>query len=98
MSATLNSRDKSINIWFNIQTENAKETFDKLFQMAYKDSIEAISPNLIWDKMEGRKMSAVTLKTTADFADKNDWNNQFKWFRIYIEKYIHYFKPIITKL
>jgi hypothetical protein len=27
LSATVNSRDKSINIWFNIQTENAKDTF-----------------------------------------------------------------------
>lgn len=98
LSATINSRDKSINIWLNIQTENAKDTFDKLYQMAYKDSITSISANLIWDKMEGRKMSAVTLKTAGDFTDRRDWKNQFEWFKIHIEKFIHFFKPIITRI
>jgi hypothetical protein len=98
LSATINSRDKSINIWFNIQTENAKETFDKLYQIAFKDSKLAISPDLSWDKMEGRKMSAVTLKTSGDFSNRHDWNRQYEWFRTYIEKYIRFFKPIITSL
>jgi hypothetical protein len=98
LSATINSRDKSINIWFNIQTENAKETFDKLYQFAYEDSKIAISPDISWDKMEGRKMSAVTLKTSGDFSNRKDWNRQYDWFRIYIEKYIGFFKPIITNL
>ncbi len=98
LSLTINSRDKSINIWLNIQTENAKEMFEKLYKLAFKDSMSFISPNLFWDKMEGRKMCAVTLKTAGDFSNKQDWNRQFEWFRNHVEKYQHYFKPIIKNL
>jgi hypothetical protein len=98
LSATVNSRDKSINIWFNIQTANAKETFDKLYEIAFQDSLKAISSNLVWDRLENRKMSGVTLKTSGDFTDRTDWNNQFEWFKVNIERFIAFFKPIITKL
>ena len=98
LSLTINSRDKSINIWLNIQTENAKEMFEKLYKLAFKDSMSFISPNLFWDKMEGRKMCAVTLKTAGDFSNKQDWNRQFEWFRNHVEKYQQYFKPIIKNL
>jgi hypothetical protein len=98
LSLTINSRDKSINIWLNIQTENAKEMFEKLYKLAFKDSMSYISPNLFWDKMEGRKMCAVTLKTAGDFSNKQDWNRQFEWFRSHVDKYQQYFKPIIKNL
>jgi hypothetical protein len=98
LSATVNSRDKSINIWFNIQTANAKETFDKLYEIAFQDSLQAISPNLVWDRLENRKMSGVTLKTSGDFTDRTDWKNQFEWFKVNIERFIAFFKPIITRL
>jgi hypothetical protein len=98
LSTTISSRDNSINIWLNIQTANAKETFERLYQIAHKDSLSAISPNLIWDSMEGRKMSAVILKTTGDFTDKKDWQKQFEWFRIYLEKYVNFFRPIIARV
>lgn len=98
LSATVNSRDKSINIWFNIQTANAKETFDKLYEIAFQDSLKAISSNLVWDRLENRKMSGVTLKTSGDFTDRTDWNNQFEWFKVNIERFIAFFKPIITKM
>jgi hypothetical protein len=98
LSATVNSRDNSLNIWLNIQGDNAKEQYEKLKTLAYDNSIIEISKDLVWDKMDGRKMSAVMLKSSGDFTNKNEWGNQFQWYREYLEKFTKFFKPIIMKL
>ena len=98
LSASVNSRDKSVNIWLNIMGENAKENFDKLHDQYYNNSLTEISQDLVWDKMEGRKMSAVMLKSNGDFSDKSDWANQFIWFKDHLEKYTKYFKTKVAKL
>jgi hypothetical protein len=98
LSASVSSRDKSVNIWLNILGENSKENFDKLHEQSYENSLIEISKDLVWDRMEGRKMSAVMLKSNGDFAEKSDWINQFAWFKEHIEKYTKYFKPKVAKL
>lgn len=98
LSATVNSKDNSINIWLNIKGEQAKENYDKLREAAYEDSLTEVSGDLVWDKMDGRKMSAVTLKAPGDFTNKNDWNNQFQWFMDNLDRFIRYFKPKIARL
>lgn len=98
LSPTVNSRDNSINIWLNINGENAKENFEKLKDLYFDKSLKEIHEDLFWDIMEGRKMSAVILKTNGDFTDRTDWNNQFKWFKEFIEKYMTFFRPKIAKL
>jgi len=98
LSASVNSRDKSISIWLNILGENAKENFEKLHERAFTNSLIVISNDLVWNKMDGRKMSAVILKRDADFFKKSDWINQFIWFKEYLEKFTKYYKPIIKKI
>jgi hypothetical protein len=98
LSASVNSRDNSINIWLNITGEQAKENYDKLYETAYENSLTEVNKDLVWDKMDGRKMSAVMLKATGDFADKNDWDNQFQWFKDNLERFTKYFKPKVAKL
>lgn len=98
LSATVNSRDNSINIWLNIMGEQAKENYHKLYETAYENSFTEVNKDLVWDKMDGRKMSAVMLKAPGDFADKNDWDNQFQWFKDNLERFTKYFKPKVAKL
>jgi hypothetical protein len=98
ISASVNSRDKSLNIWLNIVGDGAKENYKKLFESSYENSFTEVSANLIWDEMEGRKMSAVMLKAPGDFTDKNNWNNQFQWFKDNLERFIKYFKPKVAKI
>ncbi len=98
LSASVNSRDRSINIWLNIMGGQAKENYERLYELAFEDSLVEVSKDLIWDKMEGRKMSGVMLKATGDFSKKTDWPNQFKWFKVNLEKFSNYFKPKIAKL
>ena len=98
LSASVNSRDNTVNIWLNISGEQAKENYDKLYETAYQNSLKEINEDLVWDKMEGRKMSAIMLKAAGDFANTGEWNNQFQWFKEYLERFIKYFKPKIAKL
>jgi len=98
LSATVNSRDKSMNIWLNIVGDQAKEKYDKLYDLAYEESLKEVHKDLVWDKMDGRKMSAVMLKAKGDFLQKTDWPNQFKWFKENLENYTKYFRQKIKKL
>jgi hypothetical protein len=97
ISATVSSRDKTIGIWLNILGSDAKDNFDKLYSVGYEKSFDEVNQDLNWDRMEGRKMCAVILKTSGDFSDTNDWDNQFEWLKTNLEKYFKFFKPIIMK-
>jgi len=98
LSASVSSRDSTISIWLNITGEQAKENFEKLYAIAHEKSLVEVSNNLFWDKMDGRKMSAVILKTEFNFTDRNNWRNQFAWFKTNLEKYTRFFKPIVAKI
>lgn len=98
LSTSVNSRDNSINIWLNIMGSNAKENYDRLYEQAYSNSFAEVSADLIWHRMENRKMCAVMLKAGGDFTNRVDWNTQFEWFKTYLERFTKYFKPIILKL
>ncbi len=98
LSASVSSRDNSINIWLNIVGEQAKENYDKLYKTAYENSLTEVSKDLIWDKMDGRKMSAIMLKAPNNFTDRNDWNNQFQWFKDNLECFTKYFKLKVAEL
>ncbi len=98
LSATVNSREKTISIWLNITGNDAKENYDKLYEKAYERSTTEVSEEIIWDVMEGRKMSCVILKTSGDINQKTDWTNQFEWFKTHLEKFTRYFKPLIKNL
>jgi hypothetical protein len=98
LSASVNSRDNSINIWLNIMGEQAKENYEKLYEVAYENSLSEVNKDLVWDKMDGRKMSVVMLKSSADFSNKTDWTKQFAWFKDNLERYTKYFKPKIAKI
>ncbi len=74
------------------------ENYDKLLEASYETSLTEISADLVWDKMEGRKMSAVMLKASGDFSNRAEWTKQFEWFKEHLEKYTKYFKPRITKV
>ncbi|MBK9994999.1 MAG: DUF4268 domain-containing protein [Saprospiraceae bacterium] len=98
LSASVSSRDNSINIWLNIMGAKAKENYEKLYEISFENSLKEVSHDLVWDKMEGRKMCAVMLKASADFTNRADWSNQFEWYKEHLEKYTKYFKPRIVKI
>jgi hypothetical protein len=98
LSAAINSQDISLNIWMTIIGEKAKEEFDKLYELAYKDSLIEINQNLIWDRMQADIKCAVTLKTYADYQETDDRINQYSWFKENLEKFDKFFRPRFKQL
>ena len=98
LSATVNSRDKSLGVILNIVGDNAEASYEKLYNLAFEQSREQISPEILWDKLEGRKSSIVMLKTDGDFLKEMDWPNQHAWFKETLENFSKLFKPIVKKL
>ena len=87
-----------LNIWLNITGDQAKENFEKLYTNAHQSSRDEISKEIIWDKMEGKKMSCIILKTNGDFTSQSQWPEQFAWFHENLEKFISFFKLRIKEL
>lgn len=98
LSATVNSREKTISIWLNIQGLQAKENFDRLYSSFYEESKNILGEDIIWDKMDGRKMSAVMKTSKGNLNNKEDWENQFAWFKEYLELFINFFKQKIKDI
>jgi hypothetical protein len=98
LTVTVNSRDNSLNIWLNIIGEKAKDDFDRLYEIAYQDSLTEVSQNLMWYKILAKVGCAITLKAYADFMEKNDWPNQFAWFKENLEKFDKFFRVKLKEL
>jgi hypothetical protein len=98
ISASIDSRKKLLKIWLIIRGEQAKNNYDKLYDLSYDNSLIEVNNELVWDRMEGHKMSTVILKSNADITNKSDWVNQFNWFAINLEKFVKYFKPLMIKI
>ena len=98
ISLNVNSRENKnmIQLWIN--TDNPKETFDKLAEENKDSSLTAISPNLEWQRLDNRKQCVITLSKPFTFTDKGTEKDQFIWFREFTEKFVSFFKPIIKKL
>ncbi|MDO9580226.1 MAG: DUF4268 domain-containing protein [Bacteroidales bacterium] len=98
LSTVIDTKNNTITIWLVIRGVFAKENFDKLYELAFDDSLKEVNPDLVWDKMEGRKKSAVTLKLSADITNKSDWTNQFFWLKENLERFTKYFKLRVKKI
>lgn len=98
LTASVNSRENTISIWLNIVGEDAQKHYDRLYELAYENSLTQISPNLLWDKLEGKKSSTIILKTEGDFTKEMDWPNQHAWFKENLEKFSKFFKPFVKKV
>jgi hypothetical protein len=98
LSAAINTQDISLNIWMTIIGEKAKEEFDKLYELAYKDSLIEVNQNLIWDRMQADIKCAVTLKTYADYLELDDRINQYSWLKENLEKFDKFFRPRFKQL
>ena len=95
ITASINAQTQILNIWLVIRGVNAKIWFDRLYKSYYDTSLIEIDKGILWDRMEGRLRCAVILQKSADFRNKSEWNQQFEWFKEYLEKYVRFFKPRI---
>lgn len=98
ISAAVYSKSTTIEIWLVMRGEQAKQNFDKLYEIAYDDSLTQIDKGIDWNRMDDKIQSAVILRKDADYTNRPDWNNQFQWLKENLEKYVKFFKPLLTKI
>jgi hypothetical protein len=93
MAAVHSVRDKFIRVEFLINGNDSKEKFDELKEKYELDSYDKIDKQLIWDKLEERKVSWVYIQKDVDVNNKSDWPNQFQWILTNLEKMDDFFRP-----
>jgi hypothetical protein len=98
LSLNVNSRENKNTIQLWINTDNPKETFDKMSAKHKECSMTAISPDIDWQRLDNRKQCVVSLSRPFTFTDKATEQEQFRWFKEITEKYVAFFKPIIKNL
>ncbi len=98
MAATSSVRDNFLRVEFLINTDTSKDDFRKLKEKFETTSYDEIDTDLIWDEIPDKKVSWVYLKKDANVRDKNDWDNQFQWFMVTLQKFDEFFRPKIKQL
>lgn len=91
MSFLMNTQKNilAIEVYFS----NNKELFNEFY--SEKNKIEALaSVKLDWRELPERKASRVLYETTADFKNKDNWNEQFDWIMEYAVKIAKAFKSV----
>ncbi len=101
IALTVNSQKKLLGITLEINTDNAddnKQYFDTLKENFQQLAETAISENLVWSRLDNKKVSTITLTTDGDFLDKSTHPEQFSWFLDTIIKFDKFFRPKIKSL
>lgn len=101
ISLTVNSQKKILGITLEINTDSAadnKQYFDTLKENFQQLAETAISENLVWSRLDNKKVSTITLTTDGDFLDKSTHPEQFAWFLDAIVKFDKFFRPKIKSL
>lgn len=86
----------AVNLW--ISGNRHKESFDKLRQNCYENSITEFGNEIIWFRNDDNKSSQVYINRNSSYSEKEDWEDQFKWLKENLEKFAKFFKPEIEKL
>ncbi len=98
LSITVNSVKNELSVQFVIDDDMDKAIFDKI-EAEYKEkSLAAISPELDWRRLDGKKVSITLLANAFNFKDKATRNEQYAWFKETCGTLIKFFQPIVKAL
>ncbi len=98
LSITVNSVKNELSVQFVIDDDLNKVIFDKIETSHKEKSLEVISPNIEWRRLEGKKVSIVLLTTSFDFKDVSTRGSQYAWYKSTCENFIKFFQPIVKSL
>lgn len=98
LTANIRVKEKQLNTYLWLDGNKHKENFDKLYSNGFKRSVEIIGNEIIWDRNDANNSSTVAVSCNADYANKEDWERQFSWFKENLEKFANFFKPEIRNV
>jgi len=92
LSATVNSVTKKIGVYLNVNFPS-KDNFDNLKANYEASAKDAVSQDIVWDRLDDKKVCLVYLEKPFDFKDISTREEQFAWLKENIEKFLDFFKP-----
>jgi hypothetical protein len=98
LTVSVNTKDNTISVWLDILGANAKTNFEKLKEINEERSYQEINEDVRWLRMDDKIQSAVILTVNGNMKNKNDWENQFEWFKEYLERFDRFFRPLIKSI
>jgi len=98
LSANIKVKEKRLNTLLWLSGNRHKENFDKLRSSCFECSVEKLGNGIIWERNDSNNSSWVIISYDADYTDKENWANQFMWFKENLEKFATFFKPEIAKI
>lgn len=93
----LSKKQQKATIQFYMSDDADKKHFDALLPFQEKADTN-IGEKLTWRRMDDRKASAVELYRQCNISEPSQWEEIFKWYRTYTEKFVTFFKPLVKKL
>ena len=93
----LNKKQQKATIQFYMYDDADKKHFDALLPFQEKAETN-IGEKLTWRRMDDRKGSAIELYRQSKISEPSQWEEIFKWYRTYTEKFVTFFKPLVKKL
>ncbi len=98
LSVVIGRRKTKVAVQLTIDSQNAKENYDQLYNSAYEKSKIELCSDIDWDRLDEKKSSYVEATTDGDYHDKNDWNRQFEWLYQMTVKFYSFFKPLMKNM
>jgi hypothetical protein len=97
ISLTVNTRDNRLGCELYLRGEDAKKSFSLLKQE--QEGIEReIGHKLEWQELPDGQDSRIILYSEGNIKDKDKWEQYFKWFKEYSEKFHKAFSARIRKI
>lgn len=101
LSLTVNSQKNQIAVTLEINTKSASDNktyYDILKDNYQQEAADSISKNLIWSRLDDKKVSTISLTASFNFLDPSTRDEQFAWFMNTVIKFDKFFRPKIKSL
>jgi hypothetical protein len=98
LAANIKTKEKLISVFIWMAGKNHKENFDKLFSNCFERSVSEHGTEINWFRNDSNNSSQIFISLKADFREREDWANQFQWFKTNLENFSNFFRPEIAKL
>ena len=98
LSAHIKVKENTINVILWLDGKSHKEYFDELRANCFAGSVSELGSEINWFRNDNKNSSQIFITSDADYKAKEDWVNQFIWFKENLEKFANFFKPEIAKI
>lgn len=98
ISVVIGRHKTKIAVQLYLDSDNAKDNYDKLYKSSYEKSLIELGSDIKWNRLEERKISLIEATIEGDYHNKKDWQRQFKWFYETTVNFRSFFMPLVKSM